>query len=609
MLRAGFGSNCKGTVFPRVNPLSAAPTSISSIRAESRSRSEAAAGRWVWWALAWTVLLAAGLRVFRLDHGGLWYDELIMARITTGTWSGLWTEIMHGRPPVYLITGALWSACFGTSDVALRSLSAVMGVATVPIVFLIGRRLFNPRVGLVAALLLSVSPFQVYYSQENRYYALMLMLSTMSIWLVLKALRVGDPKAERQSGDTVCGEKLPCWVWPGYMMTSVLAFYTHTFFLFLLISIGVAVLAVYRRGAIAPFDMTRFLRAQVVVLAVILPWCVVKMWYLLERMRAADGGEGVVVWLSAPPWWAPVRTVGNFMLLGARFINPTWALIGGAVLLVGVAVAMIRGGGLVAAARDAGRALMESFRGRSGAWWITACWALGPMLLVATISWTLKPVYVDRYLIASAAGLYLLVAAGIVAVSRVLPCWAGLGLILLAMAGSLNTYYELPQKGAWPQAAAWLDRQLVEGEALAFSSERGTGRETPHVRANWFWYAETDESDEYAEIDVSQDVTSIARQLKAACGSRPAVWLVMWRNPDRSLGVDLAFADGPVEGMALDSVKKFFDLTLMRFEWIDWTPQADGSSEPPVESAEVESVEIDRPTQPKQSTPLSLNSR
>lgn len=551
----------------------------------------------MWWALAGTVVLAAGLRVFRLDHGGLWYDELIMARITTGTWSGLWTEIMNGRPPVYLIAGALWSSCFGTSDTALRSLSAAMGVATVPLLFLVGRRLFNPRVGLIAALLLSVSPFQVYYSQENRYYALLLLLSTASMWLVLKALRVGESDAKRPGHDVPAERSaLAWWVWPGYLVTSVLAFYTHTFFVFLLISMGVAVLAAYRWGSLDKLAVKRFLQAQVVILALILPWCVAKLWYLLQQMQATDEGGGVVVWLTSPPWWTPVRTMANFMFLGARFVNPYAVLLGGVILLAGVVVAVTRGGGVLATVRSGRRAFGVSFRGRPEAWWLTAVWAFGPLLLVAAISWTLKPVYVDRYLIASAAGLYLLLAAGLVTLSRVLPGWAVLGLVLLTMGGSLSTYYELPQKGAWPKAAAWLDDQLVEGEALAFSSERSVGRESRNVRANWFWYADAQESDEHTEIDVNQDVTQIARQLKAACGTRPAVWLVMWRDPDRSLGVDQAFADGPVEGMALDSVKKFFDLTLMRFERIDRPALLDEGDDPASATAGLDAApEPERP--------------
>ena len=71
----------------------------------------------------------------------------------------------------------LWVQAFGTGEVGLRLFSAVAGVATVPVVYAVGRTLASRRIGLVAAALAATSPYLVFYSQEARSYALFALLN------------------------------------------------------------------------------------------------------------------------------------------------------------------------------------------------------------------------------------------------------------------------------------------------------------------------------------------------------------------------------------------------------------------------------------------------
>ncbi|MEL7087422.1 MAG: hypothetical protein AAGL98_03110, partial [Planctomycetota bacterium] len=96
----------------------------------------AEAPRWGWrWGLVLVTALAAGLRVFRLDHGGLWYDELIMVRLTSGSLAEIWRDIVEGRPALYPLLAWGWEAVFGHRDAAVRALSAGLGTLTVPVVY------------------------------------------------------------------------------------------------------------------------------------------------------------------------------------------------------------------------------------------------------------------------------------------------------------------------------------------------------------------------------------------------------------------------------------------------------------------------------------------
>ena len=85
-----------------------------------------------------------------------------------------------------------WGGVFGLGEAGVRSLSLIAGAATVPVAYLAGRELSGVRAGLVAAALVAVSPFLVFYSQEARAYALLTLLGALSFWLFARALRRPD---------------------------------------------------------------------------------------------------------------------------------------------------------------------------------------------------------------------------------------------------------------------------------------------------------------------------------------------------------------------------------------------------------------------------------
>lgn len=537
----------------------------------------------VWGMLALLTLLAAALRAFKLDNGGLWYDELIMVRLTSGSFSEIWSDIVEGRPALYPLLAWAWEAVLGNGDHAVRSLSAILGTLTVPMIFLAGRRLFDHRVGLLAALFCAVSPFEVYYSQEHRYYALLLLLATFSIWSLLLSLDwqgTSNPRPHRARP----------WAWRGYVVSSVLMFYTHPISACLLFSMGVGVLAVGFTGGLQPGQLKRFIISQCAILGVILPWLVVPIMQMARHVEAptnlsgpSAGTEAVgafVPWIGPTPWWTPIRTVLNFLFLGKRFVRMDFAALGVVVLCLGVVWAFLRRGTF----RPSGQGLRSLWRAGQS-WWMGLCWATGAILITAAVSWTVKPIYVDRYVIVTAAGLYVLIAAALIAVRRWVPVWAGSGLLVLVMAGALWSYYEDPQKGAWREAAHWLDEHLQPGDVLAFTSERGSPTETEHVRENWFWYAQNPGQippvDIYVRDEPARVIQSLAEVLNTAeslalnnTGVRelepvsvnPAagVWLVMWRDPDRPVGFDEWFADGAFGGLTIDRSQVFFDLVLTR---------------------------------------------
>jgi mannosyltransferase len=132
-------------------------------------------------------LLAAVIRLPTLAEQSFWLDEGYTERLVRMSLTGMLHTIprTESTPPLYYALAWLWTRVFGYSELGLRSLSAVAGIATIPVAWAIARRLSGPRAAAIAGLLLAVSPLMVWFSQEARSYALATLLSTISVLCVV----------------------------------------------------------------------------------------------------------------------------------------------------------------------------------------------------------------------------------------------------------------------------------------------------------------------------------------------------------------------------------------------------------------------------------------
>ncbi|MEA2473583.1 MAG: mannosyltransferase [Thermoleophilaceae bacterium] len=147
-------------------------------------------------ALAAIVVLAAALRFAGIGEQSFWLDEAFTKRIVDHGLGDMPDLIRGGEntPPLYYVLAWAWTHVFGACEPGLRSLSALAGTATVPVAYLIGRQVASRAAGLVLAGLVAVSPFLVWYSQESRSYALVVLLASLTL---LYALRFGDEPSRR----------------------------------------------------------------------------------------------------------------------------------------------------------------------------------------------------------------------------------------------------------------------------------------------------------------------------------------------------------------------------------------------------------------------------
>lgn len=165
------------------------------------------------WALAALTAAGAALRFATLSLQSFWLDEAVTHQLVTRSLAGMLRTIPHSEstPPLYYVVAWVWARVFGAGEVGLRSLSALFGTATIVAVALVARRLGGPRAALAAAALVGANPLLIWYSQEARAYALLVLLSALALWL------------------------FACERWGWWALVAILALATHYFAVFIVV--------------------------------------------------------------------------------------------------------------------------------------------------------------------------------------------------------------------------------------------------------------------------------------------------------------------------------------------------------------------------------------
>jgi 4-amino-4-deoxy-L-arabinose transferase-like glycosyltransferase len=138
--------------------------------------------------IAWLILvgIAFALRIHALTRQSLWPDEVYNVVAARWPLAETWTRLVGDHVPLYTVLLGGWEAVAGDSELALRFLSVIAGMLIVALGAVLARRLLGPAAGFVAAALLVISPFQLYYAQEVVTYSLLGVLALASSWVFLR---------------------------------------------------------------------------------------------------------------------------------------------------------------------------------------------------------------------------------------------------------------------------------------------------------------------------------------------------------------------------------------------------------------------------------------
>jgi uncharacterized membrane protein len=338
-------------------------------------------------ALAAITLCGAFLRLQGLNAQPLWLDEVVSLNNALAFGDGGLRALAGADHIAPLHSILLWAVVNlgGESAVALRLPSVLFGIATIPAIFVMTKRLFcSTRTALIAATLVAVSPYAIWYSQEARMYSLFLLFACLYVIVAWP----------------VVGRSL------GFLELAVLTFittaglYTHHYMIMLTLAFGLFLLS---RGGLVQQRAWAWLATQIVSFLLFSYW----LYLTADKLDAIAGfpKPGVLMWVP--------YTLFNFVF--GFSLGPSVREI----REVGASAAMLHHGLVIAiAAATMGlicltgvwRALRSEAR-TAGIW--LATWLTVPILIALLATFVTNIGYNSRYVIVSYPPMVLFLALGL----------------------------------------------------------------------------------------------------------------------------------------------------------------------------------------------------
>jgi 4-amino-4-deoxy-L-arabinose transferase-like glycosyltransferase len=473
-------------------------------------------------ALCLIILAAFILRVFRLDFQSLWYDEAFsvylahfdLASITARTAADI-------QPPLYYYLLNLWIALAGDSEFAVRFLSLFFGVLTIPLLYVTARQLSNQTAALIAALLATLSPLYIWYSQEARMYTLITFLLLLSSYALLRGIEgtrgnSGEPRGTQRK-----------W-WVVFAIVNIVAVYTH-YFAFVVIAFQVlftvyALLFTSSRSRITHYA-SRFALSILAIISAFLPWTP----FVITRF-----GQDASYWRGALKLDEALRHILiNFVVGESVFEN-----IGQSIAVGWLGVLVI---GLLALAIRSSKSKIQNSNHPIT---FLLLYLIVPLALLLFL-FSRNPKFNARYLMIASPAFFLLLAAGLANISRTLAPHASVGVTQYAMSNTLyfilfafllstsayadyNAYFDPAfTKASFRDVARYIEKHIAPDEAIILTS----GHMFPVF--NYYYHGDAptirlpDEPTLNAERVLGYDTASVLNQTIA--GKRGA-WVVLWQD-------------------------------------------------------------------------------
>lgn len=387
--------------------------------------------------------VAAFLRFYQIGNLSFWNDEIATMNYATRSLKGIFQVVWKYDPnmSLYYLLVHYWVQIFpNASEGMLRALSAILSVASIPMVFLLGRSMGANRkqataIGVVAALLVTLNAYHIQYAQELRSYSLVFLLATLSTFLLIKAI------------EQPAGSPNDWWIW--YAIVSAAAVYSHFFAVFVLIA-QAASLLVLLLGSVRTFPFKGIVGSGIAMAVLIAAIAV----------AAVMRGKGGIAWISEPT----LSDVRNFAIkLTGKQGEPLLALY----LLLGSI-------GLLAGARAW---LRKNLVTKWNFTLMASCLFL-PVAIVLVLSKVMTPIFMPYYLLFVLPYLAVLAAVGIVTLASlgcksrkllVITIPVGIAVLVLTLALSatgVKSYFETFQKEDFRGVAQFLAADCPEGLRL-----------------------------------------------------------------------------------------------------------------------------------------------
>jgi mannosyltransferase len=375
-------------------------------------------------------VLGGFLRFYQIGSEGLWIDEafsLWMAQHPLGEmWR--WVVRIDQHPPLYYALLRLWTHIWGESEASLRSLSALFGTATIPLIYLLGRRLLDERTGLLSALILAISPFHIRLAQEARMYTLLAFSASLALY-ALSRITISSTR--------------PIWPRLLYISSTAAALWTHNTAIFLLIALNLIALLQQLRHASCVMRHSPF------SILLWLPW--------IPAFVVQSVGVYRQFWLPAPTLATVIDAIGAF-LCECLPLPPIGLVAASLFFITLLALGTYR---------------IYNMEHRHSPFFILLITFATPILGELLISLR-RPIFYTRTLIWASLPLYVIMAAGLrrLEVRTSSKFWPLTALIVLLILNglSLREYYHNYEKEQWDDAAALVAEHVEPDDLILFNA-------------------------------------------------------------------------------------------------------------------------------------------
>ena len=211
-------------------------------------------------------LVAVTLRFAHISRESLGYDETASWAYSTTLPSALHSEA--NKPPLFYVLLYFWTVVWGSSEFAMRSLSAIASTGVVLCVYIFSLELFGRKHATWTAIYCAVATFQIYYAQEARVYSLLMAFTVLQALFLWRAL-----SSERESSQ---------WTYYGlFSVFAALSLYSHYVSVFFLL--GFSGFVVMRH----PKQLWRFVAAVTIAMIVFAPWLLIAVKWTYSATTAA----------------------------------------------------------------------------------------------------------------------------------------------------------------------------------------------------------------------------------------------------------------------------------------------------------------------------------
>ncbi len=447
------------------------------------------------WLVIIITVMGGWLRVFLLDKNGMWLDETFSVWIAShGVVDMLqWIVRIDQHPPLYYLLLHYWISLNGDTPYHVRLFSVLFGAGTIPIIYLIGKRMSGVVMGLAAAVLLTLSLFNIYFAQETRMYTLLTFNAAVAIYALVRLLTdlrsvrpiggqfrkylhawrtAGPAQPPDTQGDLSYLIEPPrtgwrAWIyrhrwssihtietdlaWVVFIMFSVATMLSHNTAVFFPLATNIFVLGLllYQRikksGSPPAFQAPSFgnwVKAQVFIFLLWSPWIV----SFIKQASAVYQR----FWIPEPTWDTVIQVLKSFL-------NPSSSIPDSYALVIWTLYVLVLCLGVV------------HFRKKFSLFLFLAALFAIPILGELIVS-ILRPIFYGRTLIWITIPLFLLLAAGVAQLKYrplMILVLGSIGVLSLFSAGD---YYRFYQKEDWSTAAGYVANFAEKDDLVLFNS-------------------------------------------------------------------------------------------------------------------------------------------